>query len=82
VDRRTWIFVLVGAFVGVAVGLIYVIRYDPLCMCPGLVGPCGCTHDEIFGWQPGVLAVPVWTAVGLVGGVILGFAAARFTRHS
>ena len=72
---------LVGALIGVAVGLIYVIRYDPVCMCPGLVAPCGCTHDEIFGWQPGALAVPVWTAIGLAGGLMVGFTAARLTRQ-
>jgi hypothetical protein len=36
-------------------------------------------HDEIFGWQPGALAYPAWTAIGLGSGGILGFKAARGT---
>jgi hypothetical protein len=45
-------FVLVGAILGAAVGLVYVLVYDPLCMCAlELPGPCGpCQHDEIIGW--------------------------------
>jgi hypothetical protein len=77
-------FVLVGAILGAAVGLVYVLVYDPLCMCAlELPGPCGpCQHDEIIGWQPGSLAVPIWTAIGVVGGVLVGFAGARLTRRS
>jgi hypothetical protein len=81
VERRTWSFIIVAAALGAAAGLVYVLVYDPLCMCPAIVGPCGCTHDEIFGWQPGSLAIPVWAAIGIVGGGILGFVADRVTRH-
>ena len=79
--HRTWIFVLVGAFLGAAIGLVYVLVYDPLCMCPAIAGPCGCTHDEIFGWQPGALAVPIWTAIAVAGGGIAGLAADRVTHR-
>jgi hypothetical protein len=66
VAHRTWISVLVGVIVGAAVGLVYVIRYDPLCISPAIEAPgVSCQHDEIFGWQPGSLAVPIWTLVGL-----------------
>jgi hypothetical protein len=81
VVRRTWISVIVTALLGAVIGLVYVLVYDPLCMCPAIIGPCGCTHDEIFGWQPGALAVPVWTAMGVVGGGIVGFAADRMTHR-
>jgi hypothetical protein len=77
--RRTSTFVLVGAILGAAVGLVYVIRYDPLCASPAwILGPApgGCEHDEIFGWQPGSLAVPIWTLIGLVGGGLVGWVAA------
>lgn len=77
--RRTWIFVLVGASLGAAVGLVYVIVYDPLCASPtGILDPAlgGCAHDEIFGWQPGTLAVPIWTLIGLVGGGLVGWVVA------
>lgn len=78
--RRTWFLVLGAAALGAVVGLVYVLVYDPLCACAlELPGPCGCTHDEIFGWQPGSLAVPVWTGIGLVGGGLVGFIAARGT---
>jgi hypothetical protein len=79
---RTLMFVLVGAILGAAVGLFYVTTFDLLYMCPGIPGPCAGTHDEIFGWQPGSLAVPVWTAIGLVGGGLAGFVAARGTRRT
>jgi hypothetical protein len=35
-----------------------------------------CQHDEIFGWQPGSFAVPIWTLIGLVGGGVVGWVAA------
>jgi hypothetical protein len=73
--------VLVAALLGAVVGLVYVLVYDPLCLCPAIFGTCGCTHDEIFGWQPGALAVPIWTAIGVVGGGIVGLAADRVARH-
>ena len=79
VTRRTWIFVGVAAILGVAVGLVYVIVYDSLCMYPvGILDPApgGCAHDEIFGWQPGSLAIPTWTVIGLVGGGLVGWVAA------
>lgn len=80
--RRTWIFVLVGAILGVAVGLVYVTTFDLLCVpAPEVYGGV-CTHDEIFGWQPGSLAVPVWTAIGLEGGGLVGLVAARGTRRT
>jgi hypothetical protein len=77
--RRIGVFVLGGAIPGAAVGLVYVIVYDPLCVYPaGVLDPAlgGCTHDEIFGWQPGSLAVPIWTLIGLVGGGLVGWVAA------
>jgi hypothetical protein len=77
--RRTSTFVLVGAILGAAVGLVYVIRYDPLCASPaGILDPApgGCAHDEILGWQPGSLAVPIWTLIGRVGGGLVGWVAA------
>jgi hypothetical protein len=76
VTRRTWIFVGVGAILGAAVGLFYVTTFDVLYMCPGIPGPCAGTHDEIFGWQPGSLAVPIWTVIGLVGGGLVGWVTA------
>jgi hypothetical protein len=79
VTRRTWMVVLVAAILGAAVGLVYVIVYDPLCASPtGILDPApgGCAHDEIFGWQPGSLAVPIWTLIGLVGGGLAGWVAA------
>ncbi len=36
--RRTWMVVLVAAMLGAAVGLVYVIVYDPLCASPA--GSC------------------------------------------
>ena len=72
-------FTLVVAILGAAVGLAYVIVYDPLCGSPqGILdrAPGGCAHDEIFGWQPGALAVPMWTLIGLVGGGLVGWVAA------
>lgn len=77
--RRTWMVVLVVAILGAAVALVYVIVYDPLCASPvGILDPApgGCAHDEIFGWQPGSLAVPLWTLIGLVGGGLVGWVAA------
>jgi hypothetical protein len=77
VNRRTWISVLVGTILGAAVGLVYVIRYDPLCISPAIESAgVSCQHDEIFGWQPGSLAVPIWTLIGLVGGGLVGWVAA------
>ena len=70
-------FVLLGAILGAAVGLVYVIRYDPLCVSPAIESASdSCQHDEIFGWQPNSLAVPIWTLIGLVGGGIVGWVAA------
>jgi hypothetical protein len=67
-------FVAVGAIVGAVAGLVYVLVYDPLCVCQAMEeGLCGCAHDEIFGWQPGSLAVPIWTLIGLVGGGVVGW---------
>jgi hypothetical protein len=64
--------------VGTAVGLVYVIRYDPLCVVPAIESTAGgsCQHDEILGWQPGSLAVPIWTLIGLLGGGLVGWVAA------
>jgi hypothetical protein len=77
VTRSTSTFVLVGAILGAAVGLVYVIRYDPLCISPAIESAgVSCQHDEIFGWQPGSLAVPIWTLIGLVGGGLVGWVAA------
>lgn len=77
--RRTRVVILAGAIVEAAAGLVYVIAYDPLCMYPaGILDPApgGCAHDEILGWQPGSLAVPIWTLMGLVGGGLVGWVAA------
>jgi hypothetical protein len=77
VTRSTSTFVLVGAILGAAVGLVYVIRYDPLRISPAIESAgVSCQHDEIFGWQPGSLAVPIWTLIGLVGGGLVGWVAA------
>jgi hypothetical protein len=77
VGRRTWTFVNVGAILGAAAGLVYVFRYDPLCASPGVgAAESFCQHDEILGWQPGSLAVPIWTLIGLVGGGLVGWVAA------
>jgi hypothetical protein len=78
VSRRTWIFVGVGAILGTAVGLIYAVTFDIESLCRFNVGPRPCVgvHDEIFGWQPGSLAVPIWTVIGLVGGGLVGWVAA------
>ena len=77
VTRRTRTVVLAAAILGAAVGLVYVIRYDPLCISPSIGSAGGsCQHDEIFGWQPGSLAVPIWTLIGLVGGGLVGWVAA------
>jgi ABC-type branched-subunit amino acid transport system permease subunit len=73
---RTRIFVGVAAILGAAVGLFYATTFDLLSMCPGVPGPCPGVHDEIFGWQPGFLAVPIWTVIGLVGGALVGWVAA------
>jgi hypothetical protein len=81
-DPRTRIFVSVGAFLGATVGLAYAMTYDLLCMCPGIPGACGCSHDEIFGWQPGWLAHPVWAAIGAISGVIVGLIADRALRRN
>jgi hypothetical protein len=76
-------FVLVGVILGVVVGLVYVTTFDLLCVIPAPEVYGGvCTHDEIFGWQPGTLAVPVWIAIGIVGGGLVGFVAARVTRRT
>jgi hypothetical protein len=70
-------FVLVGMIVGAAVGSVYVIRYDPLCISPAIGSArVTCQHDEILGWQPGWLAIPIWTLIGLVGGGLVGWVAA------
>ena len=75
--RRTWILVLVGAIVGASVGLVYATTFDLLCVIPAPEVYGGvCTHDEILGWQPGSLAVPIWTLIGLVGGGLVGSVAA------
>jgi hypothetical protein len=65
------------AVLGAAAGLVYVFRFDLLCVTP-VIGSAGeaCQHDEIFGWQPGSLAVPIWTLIGLVGGGLLGWVVA------
>lgn len=71
---------MVGAVLGAAVGLVYVFVFDPLCAIPAPAvyggGPGGCAHDEIFGWQPGSLAVPIWASIGVVGGGLVGWVAA------
>lgn len=76
--RRTWIFVWAGAILGAAVGLFYVLELDVSCVIPApeVYGGGGCAHDEIFGWHPGSLAVPIWTLIGLVGGGVVGWVAA------
>ena len=71
VARRTWMFMLVGAILGVAFGLVYVLLFDPLCGCEGVPKRCSCP-----------LAVPVWTAIGIVGGGLVGFVADRVTRRT
>jgi hypothetical protein len=71
VTRRTWILVLVGAILGVAFGLVYVLLFDPLCGCEGIPEQCSCP-----------LAVSVWTAIGIVGGGLVGLLAARVTRRT
>jgi hypothetical protein len=76
VTRRTWIFVVVGAFLGAAVGIVYGSTFDVLSMCARVEGRCVGQHDEIFGWQSGLLAVPIWTVIGLVGGGLVGWIAA------
>ncbi|MGH2641043.1 MAG: hypothetical protein ACRDGO_05020 [Actinomycetota bacterium] len=69
--RRTWMFVLVGVILGVAFGLVYVVLFDPLCGCENIPQQCSCP-----------LAVPVWTAIGIVGGALVGFVAARATQRT
>jgi hypothetical protein len=62
--------VVVGAFLGVAVGIVYVFRFDVLCASPAIESAvASCQHDEIFGWQPGSLAVPSgrWSGWWVVG---------------
>ena len=81
-DRRTWTFVLIGAILGAAIGLVYLDHFDLVCVPAPEVYGGGCWHDEIFGWQPGSLAVPVWIAIGIVGGAIVGVVAARVTRRT
>jgi uncharacterized membrane protein YuzA (DUF378 family) len=76
VTSRTWIFVVVGAILGATVGLAYVTRFDLLCVHAPVVYGGVCMHDEIFGWQPGTLAVPIWMLIGLVGGGLVGWIAA------
>jgi hypothetical protein len=77
VIRRTWIFVGVGAILGAAVGLFYVTTFDLSYACAlELPGPCRGVHDEILGWQPGALAVPIWMVIGLMGGGLVGWVAA------
>jgi len=77
VSRRTWVFGILAAILGAAVGLVYVLRYDLLCMSPAIGSASdSCQHDEIFGWQPGSFAVPIWTLIGLVGGGVVGWVAA------
>ena len=71
VTRRTWIFVLVGAILGVAFGLVFVLLFDPLCRCEGIPERCSCP-----------LAVPLWTAIGVVGGGLVGLVADRATRRT
>jgi uncharacterized membrane protein YuzA (DUF378 family) len=76
-STRVRTFVIVGAILGAAVGLVYVFRYDPLCASQAIESAGGsCQHDEIFGWQPGSLAAPIWTLIGLVGGGLVGWVAA------
>jgi hypothetical protein len=70
-DRRTWIFALVGALLGAAVGLFYVLTFNVLCACETMDGRCSCNY---------ALAVPIWTAIGVVAGGVLGLAIHRVTR--
>jgi hypothetical protein len=49
-DRRTWIFALVGALLGAAVGLFYVLTFNVLCACEAMDGRCSCNY---------ALAVPI-----------------------
>ena len=71
VARRTWFFVVVGAILGAALGLVYVLVFDPLCGCEVLPAQCSCP-----------LAVPVWASIGVVGGGLVGLVAARVTRRT
>ena len=75
--RRILLFVLVGAILGGIVAVVYVLNFDVAGACQTYGGGrCYISHDEIFGWQPGSLALPVWTAIGLVGGGLVGWVAA------
>jgi hypothetical protein len=64
-------FVLVGAILGVAFGLAYVLLFDPLCGCEGIPERCSCR-----------LAVPVWSAIGVVVGGLVGLLSARAMRRT
>jgi hypothetical protein len=73
VTRRSALLLVVGTIVGASIGLMYALIFDILCSCQAdLAGRCSCSHDELFGWQPGSLAVPLWTVIGAIGGGIVG----------
>lgn len=84
VTRRTWMFILVRAILGAALGLVSVLVYDPRCMCalelPGRLARANTTRSS--GGSPvrspfrsGPRSVS-WRACSS------GFAGARLTRRS
>ena len=81
VERRTWSFVFVAAALGAAVGLVYVLVYDPLCMVRGSWGHAVARKMRYPGGSRVHSPSPYGRAIGIVGGGILGFVADRVTRH-
>jgi hypothetical protein len=80
-SRRTRIFVLVGAILGAVVGLAYSVTLDEVCIGGGDVFACG--YRSFFGWEIApVAASALWTAIGVVGGGLVGPLAARTTRRT
>ena len=79
--RREWTFMLGGAGLIGAVGFVYSVTLDEVCIGRGDVFACG--YSAFFGWEIAPLAAgALWTAIGASTGATVGLLALRVTRRT
>ena len=81
VRQRQRTFMLGGAGLIGAVGFVYSVSLDEVCIGGGDVFACG--YRSFFGWEIAPLAAwALWTAIGAAIGGIVGLVAARASRRA
>lgn len=81
VRQREWAFMLGGAGLIGAVGFVYSVNLDEVCIGGGDAFACG--YISFFGWEIAPLAAwALWTAIGAATGATIGLLALRVTRRT